>query len=47
MCWDNAVTESFFSMLKLHLMHERKQFDSKQQARVETMSWIETYHNRQ
>lgn len=46
-CWDNAVAESFFSTMKLHLLHERKQFDSKQHARLETLSWIETYYNRQ
>lgn len=45
-CWDNAVAESFFSTLKLHLLWERKQFPSKQDACFETGRWIETYYNR-
>ncbi|WP_157728425.1 IS3 family transposase [Corynebacterium cystitidis] len=32
-CWDNAVAESFFSTLKLHLLFDRKQFPSKFDAR--------------
>ena len=45
-CWDNAVAESFFSTLKLHLLYERKQFVSKLEARVSVGEWIEAYYNR-
>src|SRR5699024_5193523 len=44
--WDNAVTESFFSTLKLHLLYERKQFQSKLEARTGGCEWTEPYHNR-
>ena len=40
-CWDNAVAESFFSTLKLHLLYERKQFVSKLEARTSVGEWIE------
>lgn len=33
-CWDNAVAESFFSTLKLHLMYGIKQFPTKLEARI-------------
>lgn len=33
-CWDNAVAESFFSTLKLHVLHGRQQLGSQLQARV-------------
>ncbi|CAI37576.1 IS3 family transposase [Corynebacterium jeikeium] len=45
-CWDNAVAESFFSTLKLHLLYERKQFVSKLEARTSVGEWIEAYYNR-
>ncbi|MDK8242907.1 integrase core domain-containing protein, partial [Corynebacterium coyleae] len=45
-CWDNAVAESMFSTLKLHLLYEKKQFASKFDARYEVGHWIETYYNR-
>ncbi|ARU39596.1 hypothetical protein IPC1241_18725 [Pseudomonas aeruginosa] len=45
-CWDNAVAESFFSTLKLHLLYERKQFVSKLEARISVGEWIEAYYNR-
>ena len=45
-CWDNAVAESFFSTLKLHLLYERKQFQSKLEARIGVGEWIEAYYNR-
>ena len=44
--WDNAVTESFFSTLKLHLLYERKQFQSKLEARIGVGEWIVAYYNR-
>ena len=45
-CWDNAVAESFFSTLKLHLLYGRKQFVSKLEARTSVGEWIEAYYNR-
>ena len=45
-CWDNAVAESFFSTLKLHLMYKIKQFPTKLEARIRVGEWIETYYNR-
>ena len=45
-CRDNAVAESFFSTLKLHLLYERKQFISKLEARISVGEWIEAYYNR-
>jgi len=45
-CWDNAVAESFFSTLKLHLMYKTKQFPTKLEARIRVGEWIETYYNR-
>lgn len=45
-CWDNAVAESLFSTLKLHLLFDRKQFPTKFAARFETGQWLETYYNR-
>ncbi|OAH27641.1 transposase [Corynebacterium stationis] len=44
--WDNAVAESFFSTLKLLLLYERKQFQSKLEARIGVGEWIEAYYNR-
>ena len=45
-CWDNAVAESFFSTLKLHLLYEKKSFLTKLEARALVGDWIETYYNR-
>ncbi|MCQ9332959.1 integrase core domain-containing protein [Corynebacterium phoceense] len=45
-CWDNAVAESFFSTLKLHLMYAIKQFPTKLEARIRVGEWIETCYNR-
>lgn len=45
-CWDNAVAESFFSTLKLHLLYDKRQFASKFQARYDVGHWIEVYYNR-
>ena len=45
-CWHNALAESFFSTLKLHLLYERKQFQSKLEARIGVGEWIEAYYNR-
>ena len=45
-CWDNTVAESFFATLKLHLLYDRKHFNSKLEARVAVGEWIEAYYNR-
>lgn len=44
-CWDNAVTKSFFPILKPHILYERKQFDSKLETHVSLKEGIKTYHN--
>lgn len=45
-CWDNAPVESFFSTLKMELVHER-QYETRQQARAEIFAFIEVWYNRQ
>ncbi len=44
-CYDNAQAESFFSRLKSELL-EGGVFESVEQARSETFSYIEGYYNR-
>ena len=45
-CWDNAPVESFFSTLKMELVHERD-YETPQQARSEIFEFIEVWYNRQ
>lgn len=45
-CWDNAPVESFFSTLKMELIHERA-YATRQQARAEIFKFIEVWYNRQ
>ena len=45
-CWDNAVAESWFSMLK-NEMYYRHRFATRQQARFHVMQYIEVFYNRQ
>lgn len=45
-CWDNAPVESFFSTLKIELVHERR-FETRQRARAEIFEFIEVWYNRQ
>ena len=45
-CWDNAPLESFFSTLKMELVHER-QYETRQRARAEIFEFIEVYYNRE
>lgn len=45
-CWDNAPVESFFSTLKMELVHERP-YATRQQARSEIFEFIEVWYNRQ
>jgi transposase InsO family protein len=45
-CYDNAVTESFFSSLKTELVnHER--YATHEEARRSLFEWIEVFYNRQ
>ncbi len=44
-CWDNAVAESFFKILKSELVCHRH-FTSRQQAKVEVFEFIEIWYNR-
>lgn len=45
-CWDNAVAESFFSMLK-NEMYYRQKFTSRARARFAVMEYIEVFYNRE
>ena len=42
-CYDNAVAESFFHTLKLELDYQ-EEFESKQEAYNEVLSYIEFYN---
>ncbi len=44
-CYDNAQAESFFARFKTELV-EGRLFESVEQARSETFSYIEGYYNR-
>ena len=44
-CWDNAVAESFFSMLK-NEMYYRSTFPTRRKARFAVMQYIEVFYNR-
>jgi transposase InsO family protein len=45
-CWDNAVAESFFSSLKMELVHDAD-FATHEQARAALFEYIEVFYNRQ
>ena len=45
-CYDNAITESFFSTLKKELVYLRK-FHTRSEARTEIFEFIEIYYNRE
>ncbi|MDR3665240.1 MAG: IS3 family transposase [Ignavibacteriaceae bacterium] len=45
-CYDNAITESFFSTLKKELVYLTK-FRTREQARREIFEYIEIFYNRQ
>ena len=45
-CYDNAITETFFSTLKKELVYLTK-FETKDQARREIFEYIEIFYNRQ
>jgi putative transposase len=44
-CYDNAVSESFFATYKKELIHNRP-WPSVKSLKKETFDWIETYYNR-
>lgn len=44
-CWDNAVAESFFAMLKNEMFH-RTRFVSRARARLAVADYIEVFYNR-
>ena len=45
-CWDNAVTESFFSTLKRELVYRNGIFISREEARNRIFRYIESWYNR-
>jgi len=45
-CWDNAVAESFFKILKSELVYHRK-FKNQRHAKIEVFEFIEIWYNRQ
>ena len=45
-CWDNAVTESFFSTLKRELAHHES-YATREEARRSLFEYIEVFYNRQ
>lgn len=45
-CYDNAMAESFFSLLKAEMLPETGIFNSRKEALTETFKYIETEYNR-
>jgi putative transposase len=45
-CWDNAVTESFFSTTKRELTHHET-YATREEARGSLFEYIEVFYNRQ
>lgn len=45
-CWDNAPVESFFSTLKMELVHQRR-YETRHRARAEIFEFIEVWYNRE
>ncbi len=43
-CFDNAMAESFFSILECEVL-DRYRFSSREEARAAIFSWIEGWHN--
>ena len=44
--WDNAPMESFFKTLKVERIHQVR-YDTRAQARLDIVNWIEGWYNRQ
>jgi putative transposase len=45
-CWDNAPMESFFKTLKVERVY-RTRYESRAQAKLDIVDWIEGFYNRQ
>ena len=45
-CWDNAAMESFFKTLKVERIYQVR-YDTRAQARLDIVDWIEGFYNRQ
>jgi putative transposase len=45
-CWDNAAMESFFKTLKVERVY-RVRYESRAQAKLDIVDWIEGFYNRQ
>ena len=45
-CWDNAPMESFFKTLKVERVYQRT-YQTRDQARLDIVDWIEGFYNRQ
>ena len=45
-CWDNAVSESFFGILKTEYVYHHK-FETEDQLRLSLFDYIEIFYNRQ
>jgi transposase InsO family protein len=44
-CWDNAVAESFFSVLKMELV-DNERYARRQEAKDSVFEYIEVFYNR-
>jgi putative transposase len=44
--WDNAAMESFFKTLKVEQIYQGR-YETREQARLEIVDWIEGFYNRQ
>ena len=44
-CWDNAVAENFFKILKSELINHRK-YANRFEAKIEIFEFIEIWYNR-
>ena len=45
-CWDNAPMESFFKTLKVERVYQLR-YDTRADARLDVVDWIEGFYNRQ
>jgi len=45
-CWDNAVTESFFSTIKREMIYSNGVFTNREEARSKVFNYIESWYNR-
>ena len=45
-CWDNAPMESFFKTLKVERVYQLR-YDTRADARLDIVDWIEGFYNRQ